>query len=825
MNIRKIILSAVLAIAASGAWAVKAWPGLHTVTQADGTVLTYKIVGDEHCHSFSTTDGFLLVPESDGRMCYACEEGKGVLVSSGVAAHNLSLRSEDERKALRSWGVSHFCSVYEGKTSGVRKSMRRLPGESFPTKGNLKGVILLVEFADNSMQEGHDSDLFHSLMNDPGCTFENATGSARDYFVDQSNGLFTPDFDVFGPIKLSHRMAYYGANNSQGSDSKPGLMVKEACEYASDKLGVDFSKYDFDGDSIVDFVYVIYAGYAESYGASSNTIWPHAAMLSNLGVSCSVGGMKVERYACSSELKYTTGTKVEGIGTFCHEFSHVLGLPDMYNTYQSSSPQVGKWDVMDQGNYNNESHTPPSMSAFERASLGWMELTEIDTPSDSITLKELTANHVAYRVSTANLNEYFTLENRQQVGWDAYQPGRGLMIMHITYDESAWNGNYVNAGTYPRYDLVEADGTQGNGEASDLFPTATNNMFTDYSTPNSLSRTGEPTEKGLTNIRDNDGIISFTFMKDRLHRPVLAEPTEVTSRSFTLNWEAVDDAIGYRLDIDEQLPDSLNPLLLSEDFSALTEGEYPKSGTEDISETLENYLSGSPWYGALLYSCGGYLRMGGYGQSGKLYTPVFNAEPSGGVITLSLDARSYPAKNVAFTVDLLDVDTKEVLASQSFKANKTEANYLIVYNNATRRCRFVITTANERLFINRMRVVKGETDKDEVWTLGPKSWSIDSVKTTSYTVEGLAGERTYQYTVTALATEALKSSLPSAVGVASTLAGETAVKGVADTVEAALRRVEYYGADGRRVAHDARGFVVCRKVYADGTVKVVKRWQ
>ncbi len=589
--------------------------------------------------------------------------------------------------------------------------------------------------------------------------------------------------------------------------------------------GVDFSKYDFDGDSIVDFVYVIYAGYAESYGASSNTIWPHAAMLSNLGVSCSVGGMKVERYACSSELKYTTGTKVEGIGTFCHEFSHVLGLPDMYNTYQSSSPQVGKWDVMDQGNYNNESHTPPSMSAFERASLGWMELTEIDTPSDSITLKELTANHVAYRVSTANLNEYFTLENRQQVGWDAYQPGRGLMIMHITYDESAWNGNYVNAGTYPRYDLVEADGTQGNGEASDLFPTATNNMFTDYSTPNSLSRTGEPTEKGLTNIRDNDGIISFTFMKDRLHRPVLAEPTEVTSRSFTLNWEAVDDAIGYRLDIDEQLPDSLNPLLLSEDFSALTEGEYPKSGTEDISETLENYLSGSPWYGALLYSCGGYLRMGGYGQSGKLYTPVFNAEPSGGVITLSLDARSYPAKNVAFTVDLLDVDTKEVLASQSFKANKTEANYLIVYNNATRRCRFVITTANERLFINRMRVVKGETDKDEVWTLGPKSWSIDSVKTTSYTVEGLACERTYQYTVTALATEALKSSLPSAVGVASTLAGETAVKGVADTVEAALRRVEYYGADGRRVAHDARGFVVCRKVYADGTVKVVKRWQ
>lgn len=235
--------------------------------------------------------------------------------------------------------------------------------------------------------------------------------------------------------------------------------------------------------------------------------------LDNLGISCSEGGKRIDRYACSSELKYTTGTQVEGIGTFCHEFSHVLGLPDMYNTYQSNSSQLGRWDVMDQGNYNNESHTPPSMSAFERASLGWMQLEEIDTPADEMTLDEMTTSGVAYRISTADPNEYFTLENRQQVGWDAYQPGRGLMVMHITYEQSAWNGNYVNAGTYPRYDLVEADGTQGNGEASDLFPTATNNMFTDYSSPNSLSRSGVPTEKGLTNIRDNDGVISFTFIR------------------------------------------------------------------------------------------------------------------------------------------------------------------------------------------------------------------------------------------------------------------------------------------------------------------------
>lgn len=825
MNIRKLAVSAFLALTAStGAWAVKAWPGIHSVTQPDGTVLTYHIVGDEHCHAFATTDGFLLVADKDGRLCYAKEAGGGTLLSSGVAAHEMTLRSDSERKALASWGVSDLSKVYGQQTSGVKRAVRRLPGESFPTKGSLKGIILLVEFADNSMQEGHDSSLFHSLMNDPGCSLTGATGSARDYFVDQSAGQFTPDFDVVGPIKLSHRMAYYGANNSQGSDSKPGEMVKEACEYAADNLGVDFSKYDFDGDGAVDFVYVIYAGYAESYGASSNTIWPHAAMLSNFGISCSEGGKRIDRYACSSELKYTTGTQVEGIGTFCHEFSHVLGLPDMYNTYQSSSSQLGRWDVMDQGNYNNESHTPPSMSAFERASLGWMQLEEIDTPADEMTLGEMTTSGVAYRISTANPNEYFTLENRQQVGWDAYQPGRGLMIMHITYEQSAWDGNYVNAGTYPRYDLVEADGTQGNGEASDLFPTATNNMFTDYSSPNSLSRSGVPTEKGLTNIRDNDGVISFTFMKDRLHRPVLGEPSDITPSSFTANWNEVEDAVGYRMHIDELLPDSINPVLLSEDFSNLTDGEYPKSGSDDISETLETYLSGSPWYGSLLYSCGGYLRMGGYGQSGKLYTPLFDAEPYGGTLTMVLDARSYPAKNVAFTVELVDTGTGATVASQSFKANKNEQTYRLTTDAATSRCRFVVTTNNERLFVNRLRVVKGDAGDDDVWTLGPKSWDIDGITDTKCTVDGLAPQRTYTYTVTALAAEELKNSLPSDKGTATTQGESTAVAGV-NATGARLLRTEYYDTEGRRLAPGAHGFVVWRSIYADGTVKTGKSWR
>ena len=822
MKMKSFFLSVLLSfITFTSVWAVKAWPGLHTKAQADGTVLTYQVVGDEYCHALVTTDGFLLISESDGRICYARKATNGMLESSGMMAHDVKMRSENERVELSSWGVSDFSEMYKQHTLGAQRAIKRLPGQTFPTTGNLKGIILLVEFADNEMQEGHGKELFHQLMNDKGCTLEGATGSARDYFVDQSGGLFTPDFDVVGPIKLSHRMAYYGANNSQGEDSKPGVMVKEACEYASDSLGVDFSKYDFDNDGTVDFVYVIYAGYAESYGASSNTIWPHASQLTRLNINCSLNGKVIDSYACSSELKYTTGTKVEGIGTFCHEFSHVLGLPDMYNTRQSMASELGTWDVMDQGNYNNESHTPPSMSAFERASLGWMELTEIDTPADSMTLPEMTSHHVAYRISTSDPNEFFTLENRQQVGWDAYQPGKGLMIMHIAYEETAWKNNYVNSGSFPRYDLVEADGTQGNGEATDLYPTAGNDMFTDYSSPNALSWAGVPTEKGITNIRDDDGVISFTFMKDRLHRPVLEDVTDVTSNSFTAHWGEVEGAIGYRLHIDEQLPDSINPVLLSEDFTGLVDGEYPKSSSTDISESLENYLSGSPWYGSCLYSCGGYLRMGGYGQSGQLLTPMFDTALYGGKLTLSFDARSYPSKNVAFTVSLVDVPSGDILASKSLKANKNEANYHIVFNEGTTNCRFVIATDKERLFINRMRVVKGDVSEEEVWTLGPKSWEVDSIRTTSYTVDQLAEQRTYHFTVMALAETAQKSSLSSTVGSATTL---SAVASVAETSVSKphLLRVEYYDLLGRRLASAAKGFVIWRKVFEDGTVETGK---
>lgn len=820
MRIKGIFLTiALLLSAVVTTHAVPAYPGLMKITQPDGSVLTYRIIGDEHFHAFTTTDGHMVSLDKDGAMRYVeaiSEDGTPVM---GMIAHNPEIRQAAETERLNTTGTADFGKAY---SNAMRKApVQRLPGPSFPTTGNLKGIVLLVEFADNSMQDGNDSTLFHSVMNEEGFSLNGATGSARDYFISQSMGKFTPEFDVAGPIKLKKNMMYYGANDNLGQDSKPAEMVKEACEYAESELGVDFSKYDYNNDGIVDFVYIIYAGYAESYGASSNTIWPHASNLVSHGINCNVSGKQVQRYACSSELKYVSGTTLEGIGTFCHEFSHVLGLPDAYNTINQYYVQLGVWDVMDTGNYNNESHTPPAYSAFERYSLGWLELVELDTPSDLITLQELTENNVAYRISTGDENEFFTLENRQQKGWDAYLPGKGLMIFHIAYEQSAWDGNYVNSGTIPRYDLVEADGTQGTETATDLYPTETNDMFTDYSSPSSLSWDGTPTEKGITNIRNENGIISFSFMKDRLKRPVAEEASEITSSSFVANWQEVDQAESYRLNLYEILPDSINPVITDEDFTLMAYDEYPKSGITDIGDELDSYMNQQGWNGSNIYESGGYVQIGFYGRDGTLNSPVSDFSDCNGNLTVALNVVSYPGKTVSYSVGLTDAETNETIQEHSLKANKTESEVILYFRDVPEKGYITLKTNKERAYLNDLKILKDSIPEENVWTAGPREWFIDGINGTSHTVDGLTSNRTYIYNVQAMASEEQKSSLPSQ-DIMVTTAQSIGIDNIEMSNSAEVVSTAFYDLAGRKVSGTTKGILIQQTVFDDGHTEVRK---
>lgn len=760
--------------------AVNAYPGPVRVSLASGGQMDCHVIGDEFCHAMITPDGRMLRENASG----------SYEITDGIA------------------------DISEMRRLSALRAPMRIGTGTFPTTGNLRGLILLVEFSDNEFQPEHTADIFRSVMNEEGCSVFGATGSARDYFVDQSGGLFTPDFDVFGPIKMPRKMEYYGANDRYGQDLHPAEMVRTACEKASEELGVDFSRYDFNGDGNIDFVYVIYAGYAESYGASSNTIWPHASDVSYYGEQCTLDGKTLGRYACSSELKYISGATLEGIGTFCHEFSHVLGQADHYNTRYPSSVQLGVWDIMDQGNYNNESHTPPAYSAFERQLLGWMEIEEIDTPSERMELPELTVSRKAYRISTPNEDEYFTLENRQQVGWDAYLPAKGLMIMHIAYDQSAWDGNYVNSGTVTRYDLVEADGTQGRESATDLYPIEGNDSFTDYTSPSSLTVDGRPTGKGVSMIRDEDGLITFRFMLDKLKTPEVYDPTEIGPSWFKAAWSPVDDAVYYQIDIDEILPADLDPVLLSEDFDAMTEGSYPNANMVDISGSVDEFLNARGWSGETLHQAGGYIMIGEYAKGGRLRSPVLEVvEPDG--VTVALTLKSYPGKSVNYTLSLLGASDGSTFASYKGKATKTGTDVIWRAGGITGDFVLVVETAGERIFVDRLRVLKGNVDDGDVWTCGPRSWSVGSIEGTDFRVGDLVSGRTYRYTVTASATDVMHASDPSRVVEVTT--GGVGVDRVVSG--AGVTSTRYYDALGRPVAEGYRGLVIAVERFSDGTVR------
>ena len=427
-----------------------------------------------------------------------------------------------------------------GEIAKARAAAKRAPQaqqQAYPINLAPHGLIILVNFSDvsfdasNSLDEmqkmhnaeNYDHEYTYSLR---GYTYTvKATGSARKYFIDQSGGKYTPTFDVVGPYTLSKERSYYGKNSRSGDDQHPEEMVKEACTQADND--VDFSLYDNDGDGKVDFVYIIYAGYGEADSGIEDYVWPHTYHLTYAGVLCKVDGKQVDLYACGSELNYTTKHR-DGIGTFCHEFSHVLGLPDIYATNNSTHKTSGAWEIMDYGPYNNEGSTPPAYSGYERLFFGW------STPRvlgyDNYTIKEIQEfNDVCVLTANGQFNgkgndpdptTFWVLENRQQKGWDEYIPGHGMLITKVTYSYSKWQDNTVNntKGSLG-IDIEEADGktpsysqTYENGfsgKAGDAYPAGgTSYVWVPNHLVNNVAEDNEVISLSVTYTEDIDEVHS-----------------------------------------------------------------------------------------------------------------------------------------------------------------------------------------------------------------------------------------------------------------------------------------------------------------------------
>ena len=553
---KRILISAVLSLCAAMTFAIPAKKSWKVVSQSDGTTIKVSQAGDEHLHYYITEDNVPLYKAADNRYCYLTIES-GKLHNSGVLAHESASRSAKELQVMNT--IHDLAPIARQMAAKKRSAAKRcgrpdrLPSKDDISvfKGSKKALVILAAFSDKSFSKGDDAivKFYDEVLNQEGYSQNGAAGSVHDYFKDMSRGEFDLTFDIVGPVKVSKSATYYGGPSPiMGGADHIGEFITEAIKKADEKCDIDWKKYDWDDDGEVEQVFVLYAGYGQATGGPTGTIWPNAWTLdealqnSDGNGGFSIDGVFINQYACSNELYLDSGTVPMGLGVFCHEFSHCMGLPDMYDTNYGSTPTMGDWDLLAGGSYNGPQGIgwcPAGWTSYERAYAGWLELTELkagDIIKGMTSLEE--ADGKAYVIYNDNhKDEYYLLENHKGMGWDKYTPENGLLIIHVDYDKDLFDNNIVNskgeftpAEGYDRYFTNDhprmAPFSRVRSIQNDTYfytypmdaPRGVVDSLTDTSKPaaelyNALADGSKLMGKPVYNIeKDDDGNISFTFM-------------------------------------------------------------------------------------------------------------------------------------------------------------------------------------------------------------------------------------------------------------------------------------------------------------------------
>ena len=758
---KKIILSIALAMLTLSASAVPARRTQRTLTLSDGTQVEATLSGDENFHYWKTADGrAFVINEENTPQEISLQEAQRKMQAKMQARNARRLAKRTKHKAA--WGA-----------------------ETNPISGERKGLVVLVNYKDKKMQ--HTQAEYNDYFNKAGYSENNCTGSVRDYFLSQSYGKFALDFDVMGPVTLSKNLSYYGENDKDGNDKHAAEMVAEAVKLAVS--GIDLKKYDWDGDGYVDQVYVVYAGYGEHADAPANTIWPHEFELSEAATyndgpgAITINGVTIDTYACSSELRGASGNTMDGIGTACHEFSHCLAIPDMYDTSDGGENfGMNVWDLMDYGSYNGKDgygETPAPFTSYERMYCGWLTPVELTQPCNVDDMPAITKEPVAYLIRNDNPKfpgEYYLLENHQQESWDAYAPAHGMLVLHVDFNSNAWKQNTVNnVASHQRMTIIPADGKLSHyNTAGDTWPgTSKNTALTDSSNPaaklynlNSNGRKfmGHPIES----IAEKNGLISFTFdggkALPQLATPTALPATQVTASGFTAQWQKVEGATSYEVQLtstgsnEGSIEESI---LLDENFKGFNNGKT-QDGNQDVANKLDEYTQTTGWTGLKLFTTpGNEVKMGSSKNAGRLTTPAIS--PSNDVITVVIVARWFNEKNNKLQIGYSEGGGQTEMLGEA-TLEKEDAYFAVPIEEVSEDCQVVLFSSN-RAYVSRVIVLDGTFSDDElstlfkapVKTIGKRAQTHKSksqtvtTAATSYTFADLTADATYTYRVRALA--------------------------------------------------------------------------
>ena len=549
-NFKRICLGTCLCLSSIGVWGAKANSIPIQVRQSDGTTITVILRGDEHINWYTTLDGVLLVQAADNSYYVGKVTKNGRLIATQQLAHEAAWRSSAETNLIRKQDKDKFYSYVSkvaelSENSCNNRPLTRVTVDSgyggvpyFPHTGSPKALVILAEFADTTFTIQNTKQVFTNYLMNEGHFTETAyrqNGNykgVRGYFKDCSYGKFTPTFDVVGPVKLPKPQTYYGA----GDDNITDLMT-DACNAVDNE--VDFSQYDANGDGMVDLVYIIYAGHSANYrGNTSTDIWPKSGTTI---ISKTFDGKSIRRYGVSNELAGRENKKKEketinGIGLFCHEFSHTLGLPDIYaipGTAAADQDNQGMeyWDLMDGGTEVQNGRVPSPYLAWEREAMGWMTIDKLTSDQQVTDLKSLENGGKAYKILNKNVaNEFIVLQSIQQggwyQGWTKTQIPKGLLAYRISYPYDKVNifdfPNNVKG--KPRVIVVPADGEvlsamNSGGDFNKYITNLTNDLYP-LGSKNSINEfkmyDGSKLKCKIINITQNDAnkTVSFKFIAD-----------------------------------------------------------------------------------------------------------------------------------------------------------------------------------------------------------------------------------------------------------------------------------------------------------------------